>query len=105
MIGNMIDKPPVDSARGEGNISAYQIMGIVGVHKYAFVMACFLAHEPIIAGSVRKPERPLESGGAPVSARYLDGDFFLYRTQYGNRSHANFLCASGSDLKCLERRC
>jgi prolipoprotein diacylglyceryltransferase len=32
--------------RGEGRISAYQIMGLAGV-AYAIAMACFLAHEPL----------------------------------------------------------
>lgn len=63
--------------RGEGRISAYQIMGIVGV-VYAIAVTCFLAHEPAVL-----PDLPtgLKSLWSPALILFLQGiwiTIFLY---------------------------
>ena len=63
--------------RGEGRISAYQIMGLVGV-VYAIIVACFLAHEPV---GVPDLTAGLKSLWSPALILFLQGiwiTIFLY---------------------------
>jgi len=59
--------------RGEGTISAYQIMGMIGV-AYAIAAACLLAHEPVVQPDLSAGLKNLWS---PAMILFLQGLWIL----------------------------